>query len=118
MPLYQPCTSNLQALRKENLKQEAAAYVRHTFEDIHDSDSDSDSSCDDGILLDHVDMQLNNAEKEISSRRYTFCKSKYCNRLRYFNEKDCVSPDSKRFNDEEFLFTFVCVVVVSMVLSN
>ena len=48
-----------------NLKRETHAYLRHTLEDIHDSDSDSDSSCDDGLLLDCIDMQLKNAEEEI-----------------------------------------------------
>ena len=51
-------------------------------------------------------MRLKNAEKAISARRYLFRKSKYHNRLRFFDEKDCVSPDSKRFNDEEFLIHF------------
>ena len=88
MPGYWPQANILRELRKVNLKQEAAAYVWHTLEDIHDSDSNSDSSCDDEILMDRVDVQLKNAEKEISSRQYLFHKSKYCNRLRYFDEKD------------------------------
>ena len=108
MPRNRPRADILRALRKENLKRETAAYLRHALEDIHDSesDSDSDSSCDEGLLLDRIDMQLKNAEQQISARRYLFHKSKYRNRLRYFHEKDCVFPDSKRFNDEEFLIHF------------
>ena len=108
MPRHRPRAQILRALRKENRKREAAAYVRHILEDLDDSDGDSDSdgSCDDGLQQDLIDMQLKNAEKVISSRRFLFRKSKYRNRLQYFDEIDCVSPDSKRFNDEEFLIHF------------
>ena len=103
MPQLCPRAQILKALRKENLKREAAAHVRHAMEDSSD---DSDSSCDDGLIHDHVDIQLQKAEKEIMSRRYLFRNNKYRNRAHCFDLEDCLSPDSKQFNKDEFRIYF------------
>ena len=101
MPRFRPKAQIVNALRKENIKRAAAATVRHAMEDSSD-----DSSDDEGFIHDCVDMRLQNAEKAILSQRYLFRNNKNRNRSQFFDLEDCLSPDSKRFNDDEFRVHF------------
>ena len=100
MPRRSPKATILKALRKLKEKRQAAAFVRHFMEDSSDSDSDE------GWIEDLRDEQVQQAEREISSRRYLFRKDTYRKRRQFFDLEDCLSPESARFNDDEFLLHF------------
>ena len=70
MPRHSPPRVHiLKVLIKENLKQEqeTAAIVRHAMEDSSD---DSDSSSDDGLIHDRVDIELQKTLNKIMLTRY------------------------------------------------
>ena len=102
MPRSSSRATILRALRKLNDQRQDAAFVRRFMEDSSDSDINSDC----GFIEDFRDAQVKQAEKVISSRRYLFRKDTYRSRSEFFDWEDCISPDSKRFNDAEFRIHF------------
>ena len=55
MPRHWPRANILWALEEENLMRDAAAHGRNAMEESSD---DSDSSCNDWLVHDHVDTQF------------------------------------------------------------
>lgn len=82
----------------------AYAFLRKHI--LDDSESDDDSDNEEDEFNDIIDKQVSDAVTYVSSHRYVFRSEKYRCRSRFFDWKDCLSDESIRFNDTEFLKTF------------
>lgn len=65
-----------------------------------------DTDDDDDSVNDLIDHYYQNMEHVVSSSRYLFRNEKNRNRKNFFDWDDCLSENSKRFNDEEFMQHF------------
>lgn len=83
-------------VRQIVIRREEQALRRHLL-----LDSDDDDSVDD-----IVDMYHKRLLSQMVTRRYLFRSKKYRNRRRIFDWNDCLSHDSLRFSDKEFLKHF------------
>ena len=117
MPKYRPRAAIFRQLEKLVETRDRSAVIRDIIlagdSDCGSSGNDSNNdSIDDSIASDDfleenlIDDLCKNALDDLSSRRYLFRENKYRNRRDVFDLEDCLSDESQRFNDDEFLIHF------------
>ena len=94
MPRSRPRAKVIRKLNDIIFKRRQFAFLRHVVFD------------DDDSIEDLIDLQYESYLRIVSSKRYLFRAEKYRNRNSFFNWDDCLSENSLRFNEEEFLRHF------------